>query len=52
MASKSGFVEQLKGFKDKFKEKLEEQAIDYILTTVKNLGIGAILILIELMKQH
>lgn len=49
---KSGFIEQLKEFKDKFKDKLEEQAIDYILTTARDLGIGAIPILLELMKLH
>lgn len=49
---KSGFIEQVKKFGDKFKDKLEDQAIDYILHTAANYGIKAIPILIELMKSH
>lgn len=45
-------IDQLKKFKDRFKDKLEDQAIDYILKTTANYGIKAIPILIELMKSH
>ncbi|MFZ0514421.1 MAG: hypothetical protein WAM14_22645 [Candidatus Nitrosopolaris sp.] len=45
---KNGFIEKL----NKFKDKLEEQAIDYILTAAKAHGRKAIPILIELMKSH
>ncbi|HET7147990.1 MAG TPA: hypothetical protein VFI73_05765 [Candidatus Nitrosopolaris sp.] len=47
-----GFIEQLKKFKDKFKDRLEEQAIDYILEAARDYGSRAIPILIELMKSH
>jgi hypothetical protein len=48
----SGFIEQLKKFKNKFKDKLEDQAIDYKLKTAGNYSLNAIPILIELMKSH
>ncbi|MFZ0512647.1 MAG: hypothetical protein WAM14_13650, partial [Candidatus Nitrosopolaris sp.] len=49
---KSGFIEQLKKFGDKFKDKLEDQAIDFILDAAKTYAFKAIPILIELMKSH
>lgn len=49
---KSGFIEKANKFKGKFQDKLEEQAIDYILTIAKDYGSKAIPILIELMKSH
>jgi hypothetical protein len=47
------FIDQLKKFGDKFKDKLEDQAIDYILSVAGNIGkAAAIPILIELMRPH
>jgi hypothetical protein len=47
------FIDQLIKFGDKSKDKLEDQAIDYILSVAGNIGkAAAIPILIELMKSH
>jgi hypothetical protein len=46
------FIDQLTKSGDKFKDKLQDQAIDYILNVAKDIGIKAIPILIELMKSH
>jgi hypothetical protein len=49
---KLGFLAKLSQFKVKFQEKLEDQAIDYIIATAKDYGPKAIPILIELMRSH
>jgi hypothetical protein len=49
---KRGFIAKLNQFKEKFQEKLEDQAIDYIIATAKDYGPKAIPILIELIRSH
>jgi hypothetical protein len=49
---KHGFIAKLNQFKERFQEKLEDQAIDYIIATAKEYGPKAIPIFIELMKTH
>jgi hypothetical protein len=49
---KRGFIAKLNRFKEKFQEKLEDQAIDYIIGTAKDYGPKAIPILIELIRSH
>ena len=48
--TKRGFIEKLKEFKDKFQDKLEDEAINFLINTAKEYGLKAIPILIELMR--
>jgi hypothetical protein len=48
---KRGFILKLKGFADKFQDRLESEAIDFIIKTAKDVGMKSIPILIDLMKQ-
>ena len=48
---KKGFILKLKGFRDKFQDRLESEAIDFIIKTAKDIGTKSIPILLDLMKQ-
>jgi hypothetical protein len=49
LAVKNGFIEKLKKYKEKLEDKIEDQAIDFIITTAKEYGRRAVPILIVLM---